>query len=213
MGVLQTLSNAPGSSTAALLTQPLILVKLLVLGPLVVVVLWVLADYVRVLRLRRRMPPGPFPLPVFGNYFGLPKYKPWIEYEKWAEYYGDPMITIWQGHRPTIMCNDIWSISDLLDKKANIYSSRPHMIAMGDMINATDTNQVCLVYGDRWRLHRRLMVVISSPSLIARTFRADQVSVCLAFRSRLPGGPPPTPDPSQRIQTPGQRPHGPARRL
>ncbi|KAK5220222.1 hypothetical protein LTR47_011338 [Exophiala xenobiotica] len=31
------------------------------------------------------------------------------------------------------------------------------MIAMGDMINATENNQVCLVYGDRWRLHRRLM--------------------------------------------------------
>jgi len=31
------------------------------------------------------------------------------------------------------------------------------MIATGDMINGTDSNQVCLVYGDRWRLHRRLM--------------------------------------------------------
>ncbi|KAK5546714.1 hypothetical protein LTR46_012037, partial [Exophiala xenobiotica] len=55
------------------------------------------------------------------------------------------------------MCNDAWTISDLLDKKANIYSSRPRMIAMGVMINATENNQVCLVYGDRWRLHRRLM--------------------------------------------------------
>ncbi|KUJ23936.1 cytochrome P450 [Mollisia scopiformis] len=28
---------------------------------------------------------------------------------------------------------------------------------MGDLINATETNQTTLVYGDRWRIHRKLM--------------------------------------------------------
>jgi hypothetical protein len=90
-------------------------------------VLLVLVDYLRVLRLRQRLPPGPFPIPLFGNYFQIPKVKPWIAWEQWADYYSDPMITLWQGHRPTIMCNDAWTISDMLDKRANIYSSRPHM--------------------------------------------------------------------------------------
>jgi hypothetical protein len=31
-------------------------------------------------------------------------------------------------------------------------------LSAGDMIDGTENNQVCLVYGDRWRLHRRLMV-------------------------------------------------------
>lgn len=125
---------------------------------IVVPVVWVLADYVRILRLRQKMPPGPFPLPLVGNFFAIPKVKPWIEWEKWAEYYDNPMITIWNGHRPIIMCNDIWTISDLLDKRASIYSSRARMIVMGDCLNQTESNQVNLVYGDRWRLHRRLMV-------------------------------------------------------
>lgn len=159
MGVLQTLSHGPGMVHMPF--EPNGVVRILLIALVGIPVLWVMIDYVRVLRLRRKMPPGPFPLPLVGNYFAIPKIKPWIEFEKWAQYYNDPMITLWQGHRPTIMCNDIWSISDLLDKKANIYSSRPHMIAMGDLLNATDSNQVCLVYGDKWRLHRRLMVSLN----------------------------------------------------
>ena len=167
------------------MTLSLSLVKLLLFGPLVALILCVLADYVRVLRLRRKMPPGPFPLPIFGNFFGLPKYKPWVEYEKWSAYYGDPMITIWQGHKPTIICNDIWSISGMLDKRTNIYSSRPRMIAMGDMINATDYNQVCLAYGDRWRLHRRLMVG-RPPMCVRFMFKS---SVLRGYSSILPLAP------------------------
>ncbi|KIW96445.1 uncharacterized protein Z519_03514 [Cladophialophora bantiana CBS 173.52] len=155
MGVLQNLSGARGSME--LTFDAMSLLRAVLVGVIVLPVIFILVDYIRVLRLRQRLPPGPFPVPLFGNFFQIPKVKPWIDFEKWSEYYKDPMITIWQGHRPTIMCNDIWTISDLLDKRANIYSSRPHMIAMGDMINATDSNQVCLVYGDKWRLHRRLM--------------------------------------------------------
>lgn len=76
--------------------------------------------------------------------------------EDLGKQFNSPIITIWQGHRPNIICNDIWTISDMLDKKANIYSSRPHMVMLGDARNATDYDQVCLSYGDRWRYHRRL---------------------------------------------------------
>ena len=46
-------------------------------------------------------------------------------------------------------------LANLVEKKELTTLAR---IAMGDMINATDSNQVCLVYGDKWRHHRRLMV-------------------------------------------------------
>ncbi|KAM5352846.1 hypothetical protein ACJ41O_005568 [Fusarium nematophilum] len=104
-------------------------------------IVWLFVDYARILRLRRRMPPGPFPLPLVGNFFDIPKSKPWIEWGKWSDIYKSPMITVWNGHRPIIVCNDAWSISDLLDKRAAIYSSRPHFVVMGDMMNMTKTNQ------------------------------------------------------------------------
>ncbi|KAH6685762.1 cytochrome P450 [Plectosphaerella plurivora] len=134
---------------------------------------WLLADYYHILRLRKKMPPGPFPLPLVGNFFDIPKSRPWIEWEKWSDTYKSPMITLWNGHRPIIMCNDIWCISDLLDKRAAIYSSRPHFVVMGDMMNMSKSNQVCQVYGDTWRLHRRLMHTAVGSQAV-RNYRTDQ---------------------------------------
>lgn len=156
MGILNTQDF---SLVKTLLTaSPRTLLAVFILALIATPVIWVFVDYARILRLRQKMPPGPFPLPLVGNFFSIPKIKPWIEWEKWAEYYDNPMVTIWNGHRPIIMCNDIWTISDLLDKRASIYSSRARMIVMGDCLNQTTSNQVCQVYGDQWRLHRRLLV-------------------------------------------------------
>lgn len=129
-----------------------------VAGAIIIPVLLVLFDYIRVLVLRRKLPPGPVPLPIFGSYFITPLKKPWIVWDEWSKYYQSPLITVWNGHRPCIICHDAWTASDLMEKRAAIYSSRPNMPSMGDMIASTNSNQVCLPYGDKWRLHRRLLV-------------------------------------------------------
>ncbi|KIW84040.1 hypothetical protein Z517_03286 [Fonsecaea pedrosoi CBS 271.37] len=129
-------------------------IALLFLG---VPLLWITINYVRVLRLRRRMPPGPFPLPIIGTVGRIPMSKPWITFERWAKEYDSPLITIWTGTTPTVIANDCWSASELMDRRANIYSSRPHMVLVGDMFDESTTNQTSLVYGDQWRTHRRIM--------------------------------------------------------
>lgn len=146
--LLLSLPNITLSSVVALVFGALVLLA----------ILWIAVDYGKVLNLRRKLPPGPFPLPLFGNYFGIPKYKPWTEWERLAFKYDYPLTTIWNGSRPVIVCNDAWSISELFEKRAHIYSSRPHFIMLGDCINASKNNQVCLKYNDQWRLHRRLTV-------------------------------------------------------
>jgi hypothetical protein len=122
------------------------------------IVVVILVDYARVLLLRRQLPPGPFPLPIVGNVLQLPKSKPWIMFEKWSQDYNDPLITVWVGRAPSIIVNDAWTASELMEKRANIYSSRPRHVVLGDMLNNTDTNQTLLTYGDRWRIHRKLTV-------------------------------------------------------
>ena len=123
-----------------------------------IAVVVILVDYSRVLLLRRKLPPGPFPFPIVGNVLQLPKSKPWIIFEKWSQEYNDPLITVWIGRAPSIMVNDAWTASELMEKRANIYSSRPRHVVLGDMLNNTDTNQTLLTYGDQWRIHRKLTV-------------------------------------------------------
>lgn len=138
--------------------HPTHLLAALAFGTISFLVTWALVDYARVLRLRRKLPPGPFPLPLLGSFFQIPKYKPWVTWERMSKEYNNPMITLWNGHRPVIVCNDAWTISDLLEKRAAIYSSRPRLVTLADLPETTYTNQIALGYGDRWRLHRRLMV-------------------------------------------------------
>ena len=90
--------------------------------------IWLAQDYLRILQLRKQLPPGPIPLPLLGNYFHMRQQRPWIHWERLGEQYHSPMLTLWNGHRPVIVCNDAWCISDLFEKRANIYSSRPQMV-------------------------------------------------------------------------------------
>ena len=92
------------------------------------VCVWVTRDYLRVLRLRKQLPPGPFPLPLLGNFLHMRMERPWIHWEKLGVQYNAPMLTLWNGHRPVLVCNDAWCISDLFEKRASIYSSRPRMV-------------------------------------------------------------------------------------
>jgi len=100
-------------------------------------------------------PPGPFPLPIVGNTFQLPDNKPWIYFEEIAKRLNTPVITYWIGRNPTVWICDAWAASEMLDKRAAIYSSRPRMVVFGEL-GTGQSNIVSMYYGDRWRVHRKL---------------------------------------------------------
>ncbi|KAK0126722.1 hypothetical protein ONS95_008303 [Cadophora gregata] len=112
-------------------------------------------DYTRMLLLRRKMPPGPFPLPIIGNTHLLPDRKPWIYFETLSKQYNSGIITFWIGRNPTVWLNDSKSASDLLDKRAATFSSRPRMIVFGELA-FDQTSLVTMKYGERFRVHRKL---------------------------------------------------------
>ncbi|MCJ1394677.1 hypothetical protein MMC18_007557 [Xylographa bjoerkii] len=101
------------------------------------------------------MPPGPFPWPIIGNTYLLPSSKPWIYFEQLSQDYASPIITFWIGRTPTVWLNDAWCASELLDKRAATFSSRPRMVVFGEL--AFDQESlVTQKYGDRFRVHRKL---------------------------------------------------------
>ena len=115
----------------------------------------------------RNLPPGPRPIPFVGNRNQIPKVKPWLQMAKWAEEYGNrsfemdyliagPIYTLWMGRTPTMVISSAQVAVDLLEKKSNIYSSRPRMVVMGEMYLGNDSTLV-MPYGEKWRKHRKLL--------------------------------------------------------
>ncbi|KUI56329.1 Fumitremorgin C synthase [Cytospora mali] len=111
-----------------------------------------------------RMPPGPTPLPFVGNRLQLPKSKPWVQFQEWSKIYG-PIYTIWIGRRPTIVISDPLVATDLLETRSSKYSSRPRMVAMGELLwdNASILVQP---YGREWSIRRKLLHLALTPKAL-----------------------------------------------
>jgi hypothetical protein len=79
------------------------------------------------------LPPGPPTLPILGNVHLMPKEKGHLQFQKWAEEYG-PVYSLMLGTKVMIVLSSDQAIKDLLDKRGNIYSSRPEMY-LGQIIS------------------------------------------------------------------------------
>ena len=99
-------------------------------------------------RKRSRMPPGPLPLPIFGNIFDLPRIKPWEVYRELSVKYGaccrrqlsdlalesrtgSELLFMDLPNQPTIVLNSTNSILALMEGHAKTYSSKAETIMDG----------------------------------------------------------------------------------
>ena len=90
---------------------------------------------------RRNLPPGPTPLPIFGNAFAMDRLKYLIiililrdlcrliyeQFQIWAKEFG-PVYTIWMGEVPIVMVTDYELIRDLFVKEGDIYAGRHFLV-------------------------------------------------------------------------------------
>lgn len=134
-----------------------------------------------------RMPPGPTPLPFIGNKLQLPKSKPWLQFQTWSKRYG-PIFTIWIGRQPTIIISDPTVATELLESRSSKYSSRPRMVAMGELYwdNASVLVQP---YGKDWSVRRKLLHLALTPRALrlykpVQEAEASRLAVGLLARPR-----------------------------
>ncbi|KAL4905343.1 cytochrome P450 [Aspergillus multicolor] len=113
----------------------------------------------------QKLPPGPFPWPIVGNHFQTPAVRPWVTWERWAKEYDSPLVTLWFGRQPRIIVSDAWVASELMEKQSDIFSARPRLTMMGDVVNWITTNQTTLPYA-----HGRRSQAVRN----YRTFQADE---------------------------------------
>jgi cytochrome P450 len=111
-----------------------------------------------------RMPPGPTPIPFLGNRLQLPKSKPWIQFQEWSKMYG-PIFTIWIGRKPTIVISDPNIAAELMEKRSAKYSSRPRMVAMGEIL-WDGASILVQPYGKEWSVRRKLLHQALTPKAL-----------------------------------------------
>jgi cytochrome P450 len=99
-----------------------------------------------------RLPPGPRALFVIGNLHQIPLTKPWLKFASWSHVYG-PVTGLRFGTKPALVLNDWTAVSDLLDKKGSIYSSRLLMPIVQRV--AGDHHTAFQAYGAKWRRSRK----------------------------------------------------------
>ncbi|KAF2114283.1 cytochrome P450 [Lophiotrema nucula] len=98
------------------------------------------------------LPPGPPTLPIIGNLHLLPSTQPHHQFKKWADEYG-PVYSLILGTSVMIVLTSDVAIKDLLDKRSNIYSSRPPLY-IGQIVSG-GWRMLLMEYGDTWRMIRR----------------------------------------------------------
>ncbi|KAF7346475.1 hypothetical protein MSAN_01875600 [Mycena sanguinolenta] len=102
---------------------------------------------------RLPFPPGPKPRFLAGNLFDIPTETAWITYTEWGKQYGDVVHAQMLGKHVVIL-NSVKAATDLLEKRATIYSDRPTMPIVP--LTGWGFNLTFMSHTDEWRERRRL---------------------------------------------------------
>ncbi|KAL4773894.1 cytochrome P450 [Aspergillus nidulans var. acristatus] len=144
--------------TAILITMPLgLLLYLLFIKPSITK------------KQRAPLPPGPPPKLLIGNLRDLPSpdRKNWVHFLQHKDLYG-PISSLTVFGQTIVILNDARVAFDLLEKRSNIYSSRPRMVFAGEMVG-WEHILAMQPYSDMFRAYRKAMHrVLGTKNVIAQ---------------------------------------------
>ncbi|KAH7881400.1 cytochrome P450 [Lentinula edodes] len=102
------------------------------------------------------LPPGPRKLPLLGNSLDMPMTDQHIVFAQWAEKFDSDILHLKVVGGNCIVLSSYEAAMDLLDKRSSIYSSRPRVTMLQDLIG-WEGDLVYLPYGNAWKAHRKLL--------------------------------------------------------
>ncbi|KAH6917895.1 cytochrome P450 [Coprinopsis sp. MPI-PUGE-AT-0042] len=123
----------------------------------------------------KRYPPGPKGLPLIGSLFEMPIQNAHVVYKDWASRYGDMLFFKVLG-QPFLILSSDETITELMDKRSTIYSSRPRATMVVELMGWTYAFGL-LPYGERWRFLRREFHRFMSPTAVLGYRQIQQNSV------------------------------------
>jgi hypothetical protein len=111
---------------------------------------------------RKHLPPSPKSWPLVGNTFQINlKNNPNIQLMSWAKDLGE-IYHLRLGASDFIFLNSPRTVKDLLDKRGNIYSDRPHLPMAGEAYTK-GLNLSLMGYNQRWKVTSFLASAHSRP--------------------------------------------------
>ncbi|KAJ3492518.1 hypothetical protein NLJ89_g11218 [Agrocybe chaxingu] len=103
---------------------------------------------------RGPFPPGPPGRFLIGNMLDFPAQDSGKVYEEWGKKYNSKIVHASALGSHVFVVNDLDVADELFERRANIYSNRPH-ISMVDILG-WGWNTALLPYGQTWRDHRKV---------------------------------------------------------
>ncbi|KAI0644111.1 cytochrome P450 [Trametes meyenii] len=137
-----------------------------VLGLLGILTLLILGYRFYASRSVARYPPGPPLQPLVGNILEVTAKGSWTKYTEYKGIYGDLVFFHGLGNSILVL-NSMDAVSDLLEKRGNIYSDRPHLMVVGEMMGLAQAIPM-QQYGDEWRIQRKLAHTALSISTVQK---------------------------------------------
>lgn len=144
-------------------------------------ILWVVIAFVAYIayeygfrKTRKRLPPGPKPLPIVGNVKDMPP-PDVAEYEHWLKHkdlYG-PISSVTVLGTTLVIVHDKQAVHDLLEKTASKTSGRPTMMMAGKLCGY-ESIVLCQGYTSTFRRCRKLLHQELGTKVSASQFRAAQ---------------------------------------
>jgi hypothetical protein len=123
---------------------------------------------------RKRLPPGPRPLPLVGNVNdmpmpGVPEFEHWLKHK---DLYG-PISSVTVLGMTIVLVHDRQAVHDLLDKAASKTSGRPSMMMAGKLCGY-ESIVLCQGYTPTFRRCRKLLHQELGTKASAAQFRVVQ---------------------------------------
>ncbi|XP_060068562.1 steroid 17-alpha-hydroxylase/17,20 lyase-like [Ylistrum balloti] len=113
-----------------------------------------LTVYWLIKRNKYKLPPGPTPLPLLGNYSLLASSNLMADCEKLTEKFG-PVFTMYMGTMPMVVVNTIETATDVLVKSKADFADR-FQSASVEMFSDGGKDIAFSNYTDTWKLHRKI---------------------------------------------------------
>ncbi|KAF8210955.1 cytochrome P450 [Mycena galopus ATCC 62051] len=115
------------------------------------------------------LPPGPKKLPLLGNLLQMPSEREWETFMQWSKDYNSDIIHLNVAGTSIIVISSAEAANDLLEKRSALYSDRPSMPMVGELMGRKD----------RQLLHQALNPVA------ARTYHPKARAACHELLRRL----------------------------